>query len=341
MVVDDGRRDVAVEAVIACLRIAVLHHARQNAHPEMVVSPMSWLEKEKYRRAQCCYVRHCRFKEGRDKVRDHCHGTGRYRGAACQECNLKMKQPKDVKVLAHNMSKFDGHILLQAIARMRHDEEWKDRPVYQYRGKWLLLKDLSFSMIKITKEHGKCFRFGPLTFVDSRSFLNASMEALIGSALIGNSPQQAFPSLCRLHPKAVEMPEKIPLLLRKIPFPYDMMRDRSFFEVPVEQVSVGDFCNTLRVEEGTEETLREFRHICSELGITTMGQYHDVYLQTDVLALRDIVEGFRSRHFDSFNIDPLHFVSSPGAGEAVMLWMLKQRKTRVEMLCELNDGKEL
>jgi hypothetical protein len=178
MVVDDGRRDVAVEAVIACLKIAVLHHARQNAHPEMVVSQMSWLEKERYRRAQCCYVRHSRFKEGRNKVRDHCHGTGRYRGAACQECNLKMKQPKDVKVLAHNMSKFDGHILLQAIARMRHDEEWKDRPVYQSRGKWVLLKDLRFSMIKISNEHGKCFRFGPLTFVDmqnSRGHVNTSV----------------------------------------------------------------------------------------------------------------------------------------------------------------------
>ena len=58
----------------------------------------------------------------KDSVRDHDHMTGRYRGAAHNECNFKLKlSPKTapIQVLFHNLKGYDGHLLMQAMTRVQ------------------------------------------------------------------------------------------------------------------------------------------------------------------------------------------------------------------------------
>ena len=43
------------------------------------------------------------------KVRDHCHCTGKFRGAAHSICNLRYKVPQEIPVIIHNGSKYDYH----------------------------------------------------------------------------------------------------------------------------------------------------------------------------------------------------------------------------------------
>ena len=43
------------------------------------------------------------------KVRDHCHYTGKFRGAAHSICNLRYKTPKEIPVVLHNGSTYDYH----------------------------------------------------------------------------------------------------------------------------------------------------------------------------------------------------------------------------------------
>ena len=47
------------------------------------------------------------------KVRDHCHYTGKYRGAAHEICNLRYKTPKETPVVFHN----DYHFIIKELAR--------------------------------------------------------------------------------------------------------------------------------------------------------------------------------------------------------------------------------
>ena len=51
------------------------------------------------------------------KVRDHCHYTGKYRGVAHSKCNLNYKIVKEIPVLFHNWSGYDYHFIIKYLAR--------------------------------------------------------------------------------------------------------------------------------------------------------------------------------------------------------------------------------
>ena len=58
------------------------------------------------------------FKEFRDsKVRDHCHYSGLYRGAAHSSCNLRYKIPSYVPVVFHNLAGYDAHLFIRELAK--------------------------------------------------------------------------------------------------------------------------------------------------------------------------------------------------------------------------------
>ena len=60
---------------------------------------------------------------------------------------------------------------------------------------------------------------------------------------------------------------------------------------------------------------------------TTVGDYYDLYLKTDVLLLADVFEKFISTCLDYYGLDPCHYFSSPGLSWDVMLKM-----TRIELI---------
>ena len=50
------------------------------------------------------------------KVKDHCHYTRKYRGAAHDICNLRYKIPKEIPVVLHNGSTYDYHFIIKEVA---------------------------------------------------------------------------------------------------------------------------------------------------------------------------------------------------------------------------------
>ena len=50
------------------------------------------------------------------KVRDHCHYTGKYRGATHNICNLKFNVPNEIPVLFRNSSNYDYHFIIKELA---------------------------------------------------------------------------------------------------------------------------------------------------------------------------------------------------------------------------------
>ena len=58
---------------------------------------------------------------GKDRVRDHCHLSGKFRGAADEVCNLKYKIPKFLPVVFHNLSSYDSHIFIKTFGNSKGD----------------------------------------------------------------------------------------------------------------------------------------------------------------------------------------------------------------------------
>ena len=64
----------------------------------------------------------------------------------------------------------------------------------------------------------------------------------------------------------------------------------------------------------------------------TMGDYHDLYLKTDVLLLADVFENFRKKCLEYYVLDPAHYYTSPG-----LSWnaALKMTKVNLELLDDI------
>ena len=58
----------------------------------------------------------CGKELGCDNVRDHCHFTGKYRGALHTKCNQRLRRTWVIPVLAHNNSGYDSHMFVKRLA---------------------------------------------------------------------------------------------------------------------------------------------------------------------------------------------------------------------------------
>ena len=80
------------------------------------MAPLTPKEIEKYKKSKKCYICFKLFTGKNPKVRDHCHYTGRYRGAAHSNCNLQYKIPSYSPIIFHNLSGYDAHPFTKELA---------------------------------------------------------------------------------------------------------------------------------------------------------------------------------------------------------------------------------
>ena len=57
--------------------------------------------------------------KNKDKVRDHCDVTGKYRGSARSQCNLKLKIPRKLPIISHNLEGYDGHLIFRELNKFK------------------------------------------------------------------------------------------------------------------------------------------------------------------------------------------------------------------------------
>ena len=86
--------------------------------------PLNHEQNDFYNEQEVCYI--CKEKFCMDKndknyinrknVKDHCHYTGKFRGAAHSKCNLNYKVSKEIPIIIHNAS-YDTHFILKQLAK--------------------------------------------------------------------------------------------------------------------------------------------------------------------------------------------------------------------------------
>ena len=93
-----------------------------------------------------------------NKVRDHCHQTGRYRGPACNICNLNYKHQNFIPVIFHNGKGYDFNLLFNEIFKQNNSRR--------------------IDILPSTNGKARTFRVGVLKFIDSYSFLTMSPDKM-------------------------------------------------------------------------------------------------------------------------------------------------------------------
>ena len=111
------------------------------------------------------------------RVRDHCHITGKFRGSAHQECNLKLRvKPEDIKipVIFHNLRGYDSHFVMQQIGEIAKNHAYKDK-----KGKEQPMK---INAIPNNMEKYMAFMLGNhLNFIHSFQFMSSSLDKLVSN----------------------------------------------------------------------------------------------------------------------------------------------------------------
>jgi hypothetical protein len=248
-------------------------------------------EEERFQKADTCWI--CKKKTDGDKVRDHCHVTGIFRGAAHCICNLKLALKPDeytLPIFFHNLKGYDSHMIMLAL-----NHEWE-----------------RVDCIAHTMEKYMSFRLDKLVFYDSLQHLPTSIAKLAESLA-------SFPIT------ECEFKEKSRILLRKGVYPYEYMTDFEKFEMD-RLPPIGRFYSSLTDTDISDEEYAYAHKVWEEMGCETMGDYHDVYLKSDVCLLADIFENYRRTSLDYYGLDPARYYTSPG-----MSWDAFLKSSRVEL----------
>ena len=104
------------------------------------------------------------------KVRDHCHCTGKFRGAAHNICNLRYKTPKEFSLVFHYCSTYDYHFIINQLGK-------------EFKGQVKCLgenteKYITFSVPIKTIDNGKTITY-KWKFIDSYRFMSTSLSKLV------------------------------------------------------------------------------------------------------------------------------------------------------------------
>ena len=84
--------------------------------------PLTKKEEKHHNKQKVCYIYKKEFNtddsdKKHHKVKDHCHYTGKYRGAAHNICNLRYRIPKEIPIVFHNGSTYDYHFIIKELVK--------------------------------------------------------------------------------------------------------------------------------------------------------------------------------------------------------------------------------
>ena len=185
-----------------------------------------------------------------NKVRDHCHLTGKYRGPAHWSCSINLKVSKKLPVIFHNLRGYDSHLVMKELAKF----------------------NCKISVIPNGLEKYMSFTLNNnIDFKDSMFFLNSSLEKLAK-----NLSDKDFKYLSETFSG-----EKLELVNKKGSYPYEYFDSfKKFKEASLPDIN--KFFSSLKDCRITDKEYKRACDVWKVFEIKNLGEYHDLYLKIDV-----------------------------------------------------------
>ena len=255
------------------------------------ITPMELTKEEfaEYKRADACHI--CGLEVASSaKVRDHCHFTGKFVGAAHAACNLNRRRKYKIPIYAHNFSSYDAHFLLQAIVNHRD---------YIPNLSAMCFNSQKFRSISIDI----------FNFVDSMQFISDSLHN-IAKQLYSSNWDYKIMENSGIYTTRTQKD----LLMKKGVFPYEFMTSLSKFKKLKTFPDKSAFYSALYESSISDEEYEHGRLVFKEFECANMAEYLKLYNKLDVILLLEAITFFREMGWRQFKLDPAYFISLPQYG---------------------------
>ena len=300
---------------------------------------MTDYDEEEYRNDIVC--RFCETEILSDKVRDHCHLTGKYRGPAHNKCNINVTQDQSnfIPFIFHNFSNYDCHMFFKKVVNKRNNK-------------------VKFDIIPKTNEEYISVTYGCIRFKDSYRFLSSGLDSLV-KTLVDNSNKtlkdlkeeiadndyilnivtdigeynKTIKDLKKDYPEEIKkleealldymgendlkilktgFPDKWKFLSKNLAYPYEYFNSIDDYEKPVNNLEKKEFFSKLKNKCADDEEIQRTTDIIENFNIKNGEELTETYLKSDVLLLACVFEKFIKVSVNDFGINPLYCVSLPG-----------------------------
>ena len=278
-------------------------------------------DEKQFNKASDCWI--CGEALENDRVRDHCHFTGRYRGPAHNSCNLKYRKPESVSVFFHNLSGYDSHLFIKKLGSPDKKKKKKNIDCIPNNEEKYISFSKNIKVGQYTNKKGevkdKTFK---IVFKDSLKFMSTSLEKLVN-----NQPKDGFKNLNKYY-----TPEEAELIKQKGFYPYEYMDTEEKFndtKLPPREA----FYSKLSGRGISEKDYKHAWNVWHTFKMKTFKDYHELYNETDVLLLADVFENFRDLCLKIYGLDPVYYFTAPG-----LAWdaCLKMTNNDLELLSDPN-----
>ena len=219
-----------------------------------------------------------------DKVRDHCHLTGKYRGPSHNVCNINVKQKNSnfIPLAFLNFSNYDCLMFFKKLVHLKKNK-------------------VKLEIIPKTNEEYISVRYGCIRVIDSYRFLSESLDKLVK-----NLDEDDFKILKK------EFPDKWQYLNKKLAYPYQYFNSIDDYKKPVNDLKKEDFFSKLKNDYPDDDEIEGTKEIIKLFNIKDGEELTKLYCKSDVILLGDLFENFVEVSTEEYKINPLYCVSLPG-----------------------------
>ncbi|PFX13135.1 hypothetical protein AWC38_SpisGene22809 [Stylophora pistillata] len=280
---------------------------------------------EIFEKATCCWLCEGYFNDEHEeykKVRDHCHYTGKFRGAAHNKCNLLARRPKFIPVVFHNLANYDAHLFVRNLGVTDGDIDCIPNNEEKYIS---FTKHIVVGKFFDKKKEKDVDVKRELRFIDSIKFMPGKLEDLVDN--LAKNGESFFQNTGKYHHG-----EKLKLLMRKGAYPYEWMD--SIYKLDETALPPRSCHHSTLSGKGISDEDDIHRHkVWKTFGMKKFRDYHNLYNQSDVLLLADVFENFRKVCKENYDLDPCWYYTAPG-----LSWdaCLKLTKIKLELLSDIN-----
>ena len=277
------------------------------------VIPLTTKEEIDYYKQKICYICKKEFDTKNYQVRDHCHHTGKYRGAAHNICNLRYKIPKEIPVVFHNGSTYDYHFIIKELVK---EFDGNFECLGENTEKYITFSAPTKKMI----ENKKIEITYKIKFIDCYRFMSMPLSKLIDNLSEGlhnnkcadcescldyvktkneklilkcfnckqyyekNFNKELIKRFASTYEFCNGNLNKFILLLRKDVYPYEYTDNWERFD-EISLINKESFYSNLNMENIDDIDYRHGNNVFKGFKLKNLGEYHDLYVQSDTLLL--------------------------------------------------------